>query len=233
MQRILSIISLAGLLSYCAPSRYVRPLAEKEHAATANLGGPLIGFGGAVIPIPLTSIGYGYGLNTQTTVFGNLHTTALLYGTLQTDIGVCRTIANIGARSMLTGNLLFNAAVSKWDGEGRIWPQVDFNYIYQFTKSGNSFVYAGLGNWFELSAKRAHEQEQKKHVFFNPQIGIQYTHNRWNYRFEAKGLALGIPNQPNAVDYKGIGGKGAVGIYFGITLCFGGKRNTNQQTMEN
>lgn len=230
MQRVFLFLSIVFFFSQCAPSRYIRPLAEKEHAVTANLGGPLIGFAGTTIPVPLSSVGYGYGLNNKTTLFGSVHTTALLYGTLQTDIGVCRSVAVIGRRMLFSGNAVVNAAVSKWDGQGRIWPQLDLNLSYSINSNGSSFIYAGLGNWFELSSKRAHEQKQAKHVFLNPQIGVQLTRRHWDYRIELKGLALGVPNQPNVVDYKGIGGNGAIGVYFGITRRFGKASNTAQES---
>ena len=47
----------------------------------------MIGFGGLTIPIPLTTVGAGYGLQDNLTLHGHLHTTSLLYGTLQMDAG--------------------------------------------------------------------------------------------------------------------------------------------------
>ena len=76
----------------CAPTRFVKPLAKKENAIAANLGGPLIHFGKAVTPIPFTSIMYGRGITNSTTVFGSVHTTALLFGNFQTDFGICQRL---------------------------------------------------------------------------------------------------------------------------------------------
>jgi hypothetical protein len=51
----------------CAPSRIVKPLEKGEQSLTANLGGPLIKFGSAPIPIPLTSVMYARGISNKTT----------------------------------------------------------------------------------------------------------------------------------------------------------------------
>ena len=76
-----------GLMS-CGPTRYVRPLEQGEMAVSATLGGPFIGFAGAVIPIPFTTVGAGYGITEKITAHANLHPTAMLFGTMQADLGV-------------------------------------------------------------------------------------------------------------------------------------------------
>src|SRR5688500_4123785 len=78
---------LVSLIFSCAASRFVKPREEKQSAVSANLGGSLFEFGGITIPMPLTSITYGYGLKEKTTLFGSLHTTSLLFGVGQIDLG--------------------------------------------------------------------------------------------------------------------------------------------------
>ena len=77
-------ICLTLVMMSCAPSRYVRPLDKGEVALNVHAFGPLIKFGGAVVPVPLTSVGVGYGLRNNLTLHGTVHTTAALYGTIQT-----------------------------------------------------------------------------------------------------------------------------------------------------
>lgn len=206
------------LLAACAPSRFVRPLQKNEQAVTAHFGGPLMGYSGAVIPIPLTSVGYGYGLDSSTTVFGNLHTTALLYGTGQVELGVCRSLL-VRERWGLSGTVSANLTFDKWEKQFRGWPSIDLNYYHAFG-SRNSFVYAGAGNWFELSKYRAHHELQPVHWLFNPHAGVNFHRAKWDWQLETKYILPYRRNEPNVVDYKGIGGYGALGVYFGAYRRF-------------
>jgi hypothetical protein len=212
---------LLSLLASCAPVRYVRPVEKNTHVVSASFGGPLIGFGGAVLPIPFTSVGYGYGITNQLTGYAHLHTTSLMFGNIQTDFGLCGRIwTSADSRLQVTGNASFNFAMQLQNAEARLWPQADLNLSYNLGKS-NNFIYAGAGSWIELSNTRAHNQPQPNRVLMYPQIGFQICKTKWDYSFELKGLQLGTPNLPNVVDYKGIGGNGAIGFYFGISRRFG------------
>ncbi|GAB4133661.1 MAG: hypothetical protein Fur0041_06090 [Bacteroidia bacterium] len=211
-------VVISILLFRCAPSRYVVPLNEKEHAVTATFGGPMIGFSGAVIPVPLTSVGYGYGLDSSTTLYGNLHTTSLLYGTIQTDIGVCWSIYQ-KKKFGISGNLGAQLMFDKWERNFRAWPTVDFN-AYRFFRPSGSFYYFGIDNWIELSKQRAHNQEQQVHLLMNPHVGIQWKKQFWSYQLESKWILPYVKNEPNVVDYKGIAGSGALGVYFGVYRKF-------------
>ncbi|MEI8137574.1 MAG: hypothetical protein WCH21_09655, partial [Bacteroidota bacterium] len=85
--KFLSVILLVSLFQNCAPSRFVKPLAKKQHAASFSFGGPIIKFSGAPIPIPFTTLAYGYGATNNITAYGSLHATSLLFGNLQSDLG--------------------------------------------------------------------------------------------------------------------------------------------------
>ncbi len=112
----------------CAPSRIIKPLAKGEQAIGANLGGPLISFGGLPITIPYTSAFYAKGVNDKTSVFGSLHLTALSFGVFQTDIGVCRELYhNEKNKFGLTANPVLNFAIDRWEWKAKLWPQIDMN----------------------------------------------------------------------------------------------------------
>jgi hypothetical protein len=228
------IFVMSMLFTQCAPSRMVKPLAEKQHAVTANLGGPLIGFAGTVIPIPFTALGYGYGLRANTTVFGNVHTTSLLYGVVQTDLGICQNFKTWENGLAISGNLVANVAIDKWQRNFRFWPQLDVN-VYKPFHEKKSFWYAGFDSWYELSRYRAHDYRQPVAVFLNPHAGLQWgkkTH--WSYQFETKWLIPYIKNSPNQIKYKAPGGNGAIGVYFGVTYRFAQKnQETNSTTQAN
>ena len=209
------------IISSCAPTRFVEPLEKGEHAVSANFGGPLIHFSGMVIPLPLTALTYGYGLDSNTTGFASIHTTALAFGVFQNEWGINRKIlSQKNIQPAVSCNLVANTAFDKWEKQFKFWPELDLN-AYWHLKNPSRLIYVGIGNWFELSKYRAHDELQPVHWIFNPHIGYRYTHNKWTYFVEGKILAPNISNQKLVVDYlKPWGEKGASGIYLGILKKF-------------
>lgn len=204
----------------CTPSRLVRPLEKGQKAINAHLGGPLIGFSGKTIPIPFTSVMYAQGLTNKTSVFGSIHTTSLLFGVFQTDIGACYQLYyHDRLRTGLSVTPALDMAFDKWEKKFKCWPQLDIN-AYWDIKPKKSFLYLGVDNWFEMARYKAHDQLQKNHWLFNPQLGFTYVRKKWNYNIEAKYLVPNIKNTPNVVDYRGINGHGAIGIYLSFTRQF-------------
>ena len=132
MLRLVAIVFfISCVFQNCAPTRFVKPLAKNQNAIAANLGGPLIHYGKAVTPIPFTSIMYGRGITNSTTAFISAHTTAMLYGNFQTDIGVCqRLYKNDSLKFGITVNPAINLVYDKWHKNFRAWPQLDIN-IYK------------------------------------------------------------------------------------------------------
>ena len=218
------IFSLFILISLCfqncAPTRFVKPLAKNQNAIAANLGGPLIHFGKAVTPIPFTSLMYGRGITNSTTAFVSVHTTAMLYGNFQTDIGVCQSLyKNDSLKFGITLNPAINMVYDKWNQNFRAWPELDIN-LYKDILKQKAFVYIGLTNWFELASKKAHNETQQNHALINPHIGMTYNTKKWGYTLECKFLQMNKNNKPNVVDYVGIQQKGAVGIYLNFARRF-------------
>jgi hypothetical protein len=204
----------------CAPSRVVRPLNKGERQVSANLGGPLFEFAGTTIPLPLTAISYAQGVSDKVTVFGGLHTTAMLYGVFQTDIGACINLYHPDSSQFgLSVNPVINMAYDKWEGNFKLWPVIDVNAYWEFKKD-KSFTYIGISNWFELASQRAHGVTQENRWLINPHLGVTYLRQKWNYNIETKWLVPNVDTQPNVVDYKGVNGMGAIGIYFTFTRKF-------------
>lgn len=218
--KLSAIIALLVIFQSCAPSRVVRPLEKGERQVSANLGGPLFDFAGTTIPLPLTAISYAQGVTDNVTVFGGIHTTAMLYGVIQTDIGACINLYHSDSSQFgLSVNPVVNMAYDKWEGNFKLWPEIDINAYWEF-KPKKSFTYVGVSNWFELASERAHGETQENRWLINPHLGYTYVRNKWNYNFETKWLVPNVDTKPNVVDYKGIGGKGGVGIYFTFTRKF-------------
>src|ERR1017187_7579141 len=188
------------LFEACAPSRLVRPLEKGQKAISADLGGPVIQFKNALIPIPLTTLMYGQGISDKTSVFGSLHTTSLLFGVLQTDIGACQRIYyNDSLRLGISFNPALNIAQEfwpQWSGGFKCWPQLDLN-IYWEVKAKKSFFYLGVENWFEFASTRAEDQAQTTHWIFCPQAGYTWARPKWNFNVELKDIGPNINNLPN------------------------------------
>ena len=232
MNRITIYFGFAILLLWsCAPTRFVKPLEKGQHAILGNFGGPMAKVPGiGVIPIPFTSVGYGYGLTDKTTIFGNLHTTSLLFGVGQTDIGVSQQIwKNEGMGVSVQPEI--NILVDFYTGANRFWPQLDANYYFDYRSriAGGekvegtrvNSIYGGISNWFD--PYKTESQGRKNLQFWIPsvQIGHLWERNNWNYNVEFKMLAPIYSNENIVVDYPSmLGNYGAMGIYFGVTYRF-------------
>jgi hypothetical protein len=206
-------------ITACAPVRLVKPLEKGQKAIGANLGGPLINFAGAPIPLPYTSAFLAKGITEKTSVFGGVHLTALAFGVAQIELGACRQIwvnptRNIG----VSINPALHIAVDKWEWNTRFWPQLDAQFYKTF--KNQSYFYAGIGNWFEPTRVRPHQETQEQFWFMYPQLGYRWGKKQWNYGLETKWVGPNIKNQPNVADYIGINHNGAVGVYFSFMRRF-------------
>jgi hypothetical protein len=209
----------------CAPSRHIETLEKNEKSVGISLGGPLINFSGAVMPIPFTSIGGGYGLKEGFTVFGYVHTTSLLFYNLQTDIGCTKRLLNPHEdKKYIPGISVSTVANTLFDFKSKtlnFYPQIDVNSYWKWGKKNNRTTYVGIDNWFELKSKKAHNEPQQTHWVFNPHIGQIFHSKNWSYSLEMKYLAPNHSNKNLVVEYTPITGKnGATGIYVGISRRF-------------
>lgn len=212
----------------CAPSRYVKPLIKGESTIQANFGGPIAKVPGiGSIPLPLTSLGYGYGLKNNLTLFGNFHPTSLMFGVGQIDIGAS---CLVWSREKMGISLqpTVNACLDFYTGSNRLWPQLDANYYWDYSalrtkgKNGKGFqktrtVYGGISNWFDPYLIES--QGRKNQQFWIPslQLGHLWERNQWVYQLEAKILAPIYSNQNIVVDYRSLTGNyGALGLYFSL-----------------
>ncbi|MGV6860276.1 MAG: hypothetical protein ACWA41_00800 [Putridiphycobacter sp.] len=224
MNFIIKISVLAVLfLSACAPSRFIEPLEKKQLAVGGNFGGPLIKFGGKPIPVPLSAIEIGYGLDTNLTLHGGLHTTALFFGDLQLDAGVTyQFLHQQKYRPNISVNPGFNYAQSFSEHVFKFWPTLDLNAFYNYGRRHNYF-YFGVNNMFELSKTMANDQPQKQRWLYNPQIGHVIKGKTGNYQFTTEIKFLGI-NQSTAysfIPWTGLtGSHGSTGIFLGFRYIF-------------
>ena len=110
-------------------------------------------------------------------------------------------------------------AFDKWENNLRCWPELDLNAYWHY-KQKRHFLYVGVSNWFDLTGKKAHDQEQSVHWVFNPHLGHTLVRDKWNYNVEVKYLSPTTSRLPNVVEFRGIGNSGGVGMYISVSRKF-------------
>lgn len=89
MIRWLTLMLLAG----CSTTRALAPLQKGQHGATLSVGGPFVQFAGAPIPLPISSVGYRYGIDGKSDVHAALYLTQLaLFNVGGFDLGISREL---------------------------------------------------------------------------------------------------------------------------------------------
>jgi hypothetical protein len=222
MSRINLIFGIVLLfLGACSPLHTVKPLQKGEQRVGASMGGPLIKFSGAIIPIPATSLHYARGISNRFTAYGSVYTTAALFGVAQIDMGVCTRLCakdSIWGMSLQSG---FNVGTFFKPGTSAFWPELAFNYYRHYGKRRH-FVYVGAGSWLETAGKGTYGRTIENR--FLPWLHLGHTWNRgvWTYQLEARLLAPFQSNQDVVVDYLRLSGsKGVSGIYFSLNRRIG------------
>jgi hypothetical protein len=214
------ITILIFLFGSCAPARYVRPLAKGETVGSATFGGPLIGYSGATIPIPLLGIAAGHGFKDDLTGFAGLHLTSLAFGVVQVDAGIVKGLRKPdkwipGVSISPVANIMFD----KWQGKFNFYPQADANAYWNYGKRKH-YCFVGLSNWFDLHSTRAEGQPQTTHWLPIIQAGNTFCSKKWAYTMELKYIAPNTSNQDLVVSYASPGKKGTIGFYIGVTIKF-------------
>jgi hypothetical protein len=227
MRVLLPIVFISFLITGCSSTRFVEPLEKDQLSIGAGFGGPTIEFAGAPIPLPLTSIEVGYGLDSNLTIHGGWHTTAAFFGNAQIDAGVTyqfidqnKYIPNVSVSPSLNFIYSFDAKAA------RLWPILDLNAYWNYGKRRNYF-YVGFNNYFEMRQMMANEQEQMHHWIFNPQIGhvIKGKKSPWQFSVELKLIAPYLDNTKAFVPYKSVLGKwGSTGFYLGFRRALNFKK---------
>mgnify|MGYP001228788144 FL=1 len=221
--KIASIILGVHLIIFsCTPSRFVNTLPKGETQIGGSLGGPMQNLFGLTIPTPYSSIVVGHGLRDDLTLYGGLHTTALVFNTLQTDIGLTKRLYKSDSSQSwipdISGSFTLNSMVEMKDGAFDLFPQIDFNAVWKYGTGKSNFVYIGASNWFDLSKYKAHEEPKDNAVIFSPHIGNTWQKNKWSFTVEYKVLALMQSNRDIVVNYAKWHGEYSVpGIFIGCS----------------
>jgi hypothetical protein len=215
-----TLIITTFILLACNTTRVVKPLDMGEKQLGVSIGGAMIKFVGVPMPLPLTNVFGAYGLNNKTTAFASLHTTALMFGVFQTDIGITQHLLKQkkyipGISISPIANLMFD----RWDRNFSFYPQLDLNAYWNYGKKQN-LIYTTLNNWFELRNTKAHNETQTTHWLPSIGVGHQWIGNKLSWQMEAKYIAPNQSNKNIVVDYIGMGSQGTFGLYIGVSRKF-------------
>lgn len=222
-QLCLGLMALVYLCTFtaCSTTRIVKPLQAKEVMVSADFGGPLIGFSGATIPIPFSSITGAYGIDSNLTVFTGIHTTAALFGVIQMDLGAIYRVYQSKKQyipsisTALSTHLLLDVHKANF----KAYPVVDVNLYWQYLKSGNNYIYLNWSSWFDFWERANGEPNAKP---YRPSFGLGHTFEnaKMRYTIEAKYMLPGERSGFSPVEYVGINGRGGVGVYIGVSRKF-------------
>ena len=236
MKKLLALFAVSGILLSCGPSRFVDPLRRGEHAVSGSFGGPIVNVPGiATIPLPFTSLTYGHGVSGNTTVFGSWFSTAAVFGTMQFELGATHRLwKNEENTKGISITPAFNIATDRFEWNTKLWPQLDANYYWKYnwkqqtqddlltngSKQAN-LLYGGLGSWYELAGRGAHDLPQNTRVIPIIQLGHDLNWKSWTFKTELKFIAPFASNENIVLDYQSVfGNYGATGFYFGFTKRF-------------
>ena len=210
---------LGLLLSGCAASRAVAPMGAGRGAVTASLGGPLLEFGGAPVPVPLLSAGYRYGLSDRTSVHGALHGTGLvLLGVFGADLGVdVELLPPSGSRPRLMFDQTFalftgDAALGEPAGGPRVFADLALLASWDVGREAHH-PYVGL---------RLFDQPfPERHVYPYPVAGAVWNAGRLGWQLELGWPGITARNVPSFVDWIGPFHQGALSVQVGATVATG------------
>lgn len=207
-------------LCACSSTRQVIPLKAKEHNIAASLGGPLIKFSGLVIPMPLTSIAWSYGLNDTYTTTAAIHTTSMLFGVVHLEGSIMRRVyLSPCTRSGITVSPGFHAMTDVWKGNFSFYPTADILFYRTYGEKKN-VIFLGPSFIFDTRSKKAFDVKNTNRLIPWFTAGYKWNRTKISYSFELKYLNFTRDNRNIVVEYIAPGNKGSLGLYFGISKTF-------------
>ncbi len=206
------LISIPFFFSiHCGVTQPVHVIPKDETRLQASFGGPIIPLGTIAIPVPYLNMGVQYGFQENVTLFGNFHTTALLFKDIGVD-GGCAVRLNHeeGMYPEITakGQLFFFWDVMR-SNNIRVFPMGSI--IGSYSTGDRSLIYFGADNLFQI---------HKADYFFAPLIGYQFGLNRnMTMQFETKWLAANKDTRHGVFEgATSIGGRGNFSFYLGMEM---------------
>lgn len=219
--RTVGYFLLVGLVSAgCKATRVIKPLEKGEKQVSASVGGPGIIFGGAPIPLPLSSVNYAHGIDTGMTLVAGGHFTSALFGVAQMDVGLgISAFKSETEKFGLTVTPGLNLFYDFNENNSRIYPQIEGTCWWQYSEKEH-LIYGGAGTWIELVKRKAHDQVQTNEFMPWVSLGHQFNLEKWSYLTELKYIGFQQNTGSVVVNYISPANQGTVGLYLGISRRF-------------
>jgi hypothetical protein len=209
------LVALAvWLTAGCGLTTAVRPVPKGAVQVEAALGGPFFGNLGVALPLPLSSAGVRYGVADGLDVSGHAHLTSLTFGVAGLDAGATwMPLAQEGARPALTLGARLYGFASVLGARGappfallELSPTLSWQVAPALLPYLSGTLAAQVGGPLLGSAA----------------LGAEVPLGAWGLQAEARWYQPGLPSQNMAVDWKGLGGLGGLGVVLGARYRFGG-----------
>jgi hypothetical protein len=202
----------------CSSTHFVRPLGKGNGVVHASLGGPLIKLGGAVFPLPIATVGGGYGVRDDVDVFVHANVTALAFGDLH-----------------LTPGVAWHPLIRERGGVPTLTVAGTLNFLTDFRTSARALPELTVAAAWALGRKRhllyvgadlAVSFEGKGWVpIFGPFVGGELRlGRRAALSLEVKWLAPNYDTNPLAADWIAPARQGYLSVLLGLNVYFGSVR---------
>jgi hypothetical protein len=190
----------------------VRPLGRGRGVLNASLGGPLVTVAGATIPVPIVSIGGGYGVRDDLDVTLHADITAAAFGTVHVEPGFVLHPVISESGWIPTVTVGASAHLLTDFREVRVVPQLVAAVGWRIARK--HFVYAGndLGLAFGESFR----------ALWAPFVGGEARIGRVGIALEGKWIAPYYDTTPTAPAWVSPGGHGYASLLLGVNVYFGG-----------
>lgn len=218
MLRTLIVFSSIVFLFSCSSVRIIKPLNKGEKRLMTDLGGPLINFNNIPIFIPLTSVGGAYGISDIFSAQASIHTTSLLFGTLQTEV-----MSNMRIKDFTKTGISANVGAYYFFGlreqKSAFYPLVDINFYWNYHNKPR-YLYGTLSNLFELHSKKAFGEPINQRIIPTLSFGHRWEKEHFEWGIELKYINFIRDNRNIVVDYISPVHYGTLGLTFSFTKKF-------------
>ena len=216
--RYLLVVLILLFIASCASIKTIEPMHKGEIKLTADIGGPLFRFNGMPIFMPLSSIGGAYGFNNSVSAYASLHTTSLMFGTIQLETSANTSLYRSDKSGFSTNWGSYNFLTLR-DHKMAFYPFADLNYYIHYNKKSN-YLYFSFSSMFELHRKKAFDEPVNSRLIPNFTLGHRWVKEKYEWGLELKWLNFFTDNRNIVVDYIAPGKYGALGLYFSYTKKF-------------
>ena len=214
------------LASGCAVSRGIAPLDRGESAVQVSVGGPFVEYAGAPIPLPISSVGYAYGVDGKTNLHSSLYLTQwVLFGVAGLDLGVARELLGAdGARPRIMADatvyMFFgDHAPEGAEGGFRLFPDINITVGWDLGR-WDHHVYLGIDSFFQPFP----EFRYYPTPFLGGEVKTGKDKAHVGLIVELAYMAFWEDTLPLNPVWHGVNNHGAISVKLGMNVYFGGRR---------